>query len=103
MSFRRSINRHDEFQQLTQRCQADFEAAGLSHGILPTETALIDFLSTGVVMVADPVSEIHLAELPDEKFARLESAVNTILPTGWHQVSLTAFSRERSRRSGRYA
>ena len=103
MSFRRKASRHDEFQQIAQKCIADFEAAGLPPDLYRSEAPLIDFLSSGVMAASNRGNEIRLEALSDEQFGRLENAVNAIIPDGWHQCSLTALSKERLRRFGRYA
>lgn len=103
MNFRRTANRRDEYQRLAQRSRPDFEATGLPPDLYRTESALVDFLSSGTVAASDRPNEVRLDELSDEAFGRLENAINMVFPDGWHQLSLTAFAKERLRRFGRHA
>jgi hypothetical protein len=103
MSFRRTANRHGEYKRLVDSCRVNLEAAGLPCELYESEARLIDFLSSGLSVASGACGELRLSEMPDERFVRLEIAINKILSDGWHQLSLTAFANERLRRFGRYA
>jgi hypothetical protein len=99
VAFRKTTNRHDNWEAFLEAHQGGIAKAQLPANIFRNEQSLIDFLTFG----HSAEESIVLAHFSDRQFLDLEAVVNDYLHDGWYQMTLTVFHKERLRRFGRYA
>ncbi len=99
MSFRRSSNRHDQWDAFVTTNAELIAATELPNELFRSENVLVDFLTSGV---AD-ISLLSMTAMQDDQFIALESVVNAYFHDGWHQKTMVALSKHRLERFGRYA
>ena len=99
LSFRKSNNRHDQWDAFVAANAELIAATDLPSQLFRTETALVDFLTSGVARELS----LSMAALPEKQFISLEAVVNAYFYDGWVQKSMVALSKCRLERFGRYA
>jgi hypothetical protein len=102
MSFRRRVNRHDEWQRFRKANKDLIGDLQFPEHLFVTEERFREFLTTGSAPSSVEQIGLNLQGISDERFLRVEKVINRYFHDGWDQYTLTAFFQERLRRFGRY-